>query len=83
MQKTDKLVHQAKHALLPWEVGRQHVKVTKERFLERGGVLRPENVGREQLHDAQAYGEERHMIPWSEKWKVELSPTFQRRRNQR
>jgi hypothetical protein len=56
--------------------------IAKICHLQRRRVLRPEDVGHEQLHDPEADGEERHVVAGAEEGKVVLGPALQRRGNQ-
>ena len=83
MQEADELVDKTGHALLPPEVGAHHVEVADEGVLKRSRKFRPEDVGHEQLHDAEAHGEEGHVVPRPEEGEVVLGAALQRCRDQR
>ena len=83
MKKADKFVDETIHAFFSREVGLEHVEVREKRLLKRSRVLRFEDVRHEQLHDAQAHGEESHVIAGTEERKIVLGPTLQRSRYER
>lgn len=76
MQKADKLVNQATHALSTLSVRSHHVEVGQKSLLQCRSVLRPEHERNEELENTDADVKQGHMVSGSEERKVILSSTF-------